>query len=90
MGLFSPHDGRTYNYAPVNYIQTPYERANLFVQAHFDLSDTLTLSGELRGNIRESSQELAPMPYNSPTDPGYSGVFDVAGTPTAYNVDDTL
>ena len=25
VGLFSPHDGRTYNYAPVNYIQTPYK-----------------------------------------------------------------
>ena len=85
VGLFSPHDGRTYNYAPVNYIQTPYERANLFVRSSFDLSDSMTLSGELRGNIRESSQELAPMPYNSPTDPGFSGVFDVAGTPTAYN-----
>jgi outer membrane receptor protein involved in Fe transport len=75
VGMMVPHDGRTYNYAPVNYIQTPYERTNLWSQASMDLSDTMTLSGELRTNIRSSSQELAPMPYNSPTDPGYASTF---------------
>ena len=86
VGMMVPHDGRTYNYAPVNYIQTPYERVNLFAEASMDLSDTLTLSGELRGNLRTSAQELAPMPYNSPTDPGYAGVFDDGvNPPTAYN-----
>jgi iron complex outermembrane receptor protein len=81
VGMMVPHDGRTYNYAPVNYIQTPYERVNLFANGSIDLNDTMTLSGELRGNIRSSAQELAPMPYNSPTDPGYSGTFNG----TAYN-----
>jgi iron complex outermembrane recepter protein len=76
VGMMIPHDGRTYNYAPVNYIQTPYKRYNLFAEASMDLSDTITLSGEIRTNIRSSAQELAPMPYNSPTDPGYSGVFN--------------
>ena len=76
VGGMIPHDGRTYNYAPVNYIQTPYERTNLWAQGSMDLSDTLTLSGELRTNIRSSSQELAPMPYNSPTDPGYASTFN--------------
>lgn len=76
VGMMVPHDGRTYNYAPVNYIQTPYERTNLWAQGNMDLSDTLTLSGELRANFRSSSQELAPMPYNSPTDPGYSSTFN--------------
>jgi outer membrane receptor protein involved in Fe transport len=76
VGMMVPHDGRTYNYAPVNYIQTPYERTNLWAQGSMDLSDTMTLSGELRTNLRTSSQELAPMPYNSPTDPGYSSTFN--------------
>ena len=72
------YDGRTYNYAPVNYIQTPYERVNLFAQASMDLGNEMTLSGEIRANRRSSAQELAPQPYNSPTDPAYQGVF----TPT--------
>jgi outer membrane receptor protein involved in Fe transport len=81
VGVMIPHDGRTYNYAPVNYIQTPYERVNLFATASMDLGNEITLSGEIRGNTRQSAQELAPMPYNSPTDPGYAGVFNG----TAYN-----
>ena len=70
-----PHDGRTYNYAPVNYIQTPYERTNLFAEANFELSETVRFKGSLRSNFRESEQFLAPMPYNSPTDPAHSGTF---------------
>lgn len=81
VGMMVPHDGRTYNYAPVNYIQTPYERVNMFANVSMDLGNDMTLSGEFRGNLRNSAQELAPMPYNSPTDPGYSGVFNGA----AYN-----
>jgi iron complex outermembrane receptor protein len=71
-----PHDGRSYNYAPVNYIQTPYERTNIFAEANFDVTDNVSFSAELRGNFRDSAQELAPMPYNSPTDPGFSGFFN--------------
>lgn len=69
------YDGRTYNYSPVNYIQTPYKRTNIFAEADFDLSDNLRLSTEFRYNNRKSAQELAPMPYNSPTDPGYAGIY---------------
>jgi len=76
VGLMTPHDGRTYNYAPVNYIQTPFERTNIFAEAHFDLTDNIRFFAEVRGNFRESAQELAPMPYNSPTDPAYDGVFN--------------
>jgi len=69
------YDGRTYNYAPVNYMQTPYERTNLFLEAHFELTETVRFNVEARANNRTSSQELAPQPYNSPTDPAYSGAF---------------
>lgn len=75
------YDGRTYNYAPVNYIQTPYERTNLFASGSFDITKDIRFSTDIRGNFRQSAQELAPQPYNSPTDPGYAGVFNG----TSYN-----
>lgn len=56
------HDGRNYNYAPVNYLQTPYQRTNLFAEAHFDVTDNVRFNGEFRANFRESAQELAPTP----------------------------
>jgi iron complex outermembrane receptor protein len=70
------YDNRTYNFSPVNYIQTPYERTNLFANGSFDLTSNLRFVTEFRGNFRKSSQELAPQPYNSPTDPGYNGRFN--------------
>lgn len=74
VGLMVPHDGRTYNYAPVNYIQTPYERTNLFAEGHFDLTDNVRFNAEIRGNLRTSSQELAPLPFTG-GDPMFDGVF---------------
>jgi iron complex outermembrane receptor protein len=74
-GLMIPHDGRNYNYAPVNYMQTPFKRTNLFAEAHFDLTDNIRFNTEVRGNFRSSSQELAPLPYTG-GDPMYNGVFE--------------
>lgn len=74
-----PYDGRTYNYAPINYLQTPYTRTNVFAEGGFDVSENIRFKASLRGNFRESSQELAPLPYDSASDPAYSGVF--MGTP---------
>jgi len=75
-----------YNYAPVNYIQTPYKRTNVFAEAHFDLTETVRFNTSVRGNWRESSQELAPLPY-TPGDPFYNGTFTnpVTGVETAYS-----
>lgn len=56
------HDRRNYNYAPVNYLQTPYQRTNLFAEGHFDVTDKVRFNAEFRGNFRESAQELAPTP----------------------------
>jgi outer membrane receptor protein involved in Fe transport len=75
-GVLTPHDGRTYNYAPVNYIQTPYERTNVFAHLNYEIFDGVQLAAEIRWNDRSSAQELAPQPYNSPTDPAYNGVFN--------------
>jgi outer membrane receptor protein involved in Fe transport len=76
-------DDRLYNYAPVNYVQTPYKRTNIFAEANFDVSDNVRFTTEVRSNLRTSRQELAPMPYDSAPgfDPAYGGVFN--GTP--YN-----
>jgi len=77
-GLMDTHDGRNYNYAPVNYLQTPFKRTNLFSEAHFDLTDKVRFNAEFRANFRESAQELAPMPYDSRggLDPAHAGVFN--------------
>ena len=75
-GVLTRHDGRTYNYAPVNYIQTPYERTNVFAHLNYEIFDGVQLAAEIRWNDRSSAQELAPQPYNSPTDPAYDGVFN--------------
>jgi iron complex outermembrane recepter protein len=85
-GLMIPHDGRNYNYAPVNYVQTPYERTNIFAEAEFEVSDNVRFTMEFRGNNRNSAQELAPTPYFSITDPAYDGFFDDgSGTLTPYH-----
>ncbi|MEP2652304.1 MAG: TonB-dependent receptor [Paraglaciecola sp.] len=79
VGLLEPHDGRTYNYAPVNYLQTPYERTNVFAEAHFELTDTIRFNAEFRGNQRTSAQQLAPLPFTG-GDPMYDGFYDDPAT----------
>lgn len=84
-GTMVPYDGRTYNYAPVNYLQTPYERTNLFMEGSFEVSENVLFSAELRANQRFSRQELAPVPY-TPGDPFHSGVWTnpATGATIAY------
>jgi outer membrane receptor protein involved in Fe transport len=74
VGTMIPHDGRTYNYAPVNYLQTPYERWNLFMEGSFEVTDNVLFTAEMRTNNRFSRQELAPVPY-TPGDPFHSGFW---------------
>ena len=75
-----PYDGRFYNYNPVNYIQTPYEKTNVFGSMRMNVTDDIEFKANFRLNDRISAQELAPLPYNSPTDPSYNGVW-MAPTP---------
>ena len=75
-GVMSPYDGRTYNFAPVNYIQTPYNRTNVFGEGSFDLSPSVRFNAAIRGTSRSTAQELAPLPYDTNIDPGYEGVFN--------------
>jgi iron complex outermembrane receptor protein len=85
-GTLAPGFPGAYNYAPVNYIQTPYERTNVFAEANFDVTETVNFRTSVRGNSRSSSQELAPVPY-TPGDPFYNGFFTnpVTGATTAYS-----
>ncbi len=76
-----PHDGRTYNYAPVNYMQTPYTRLNFFGEGNVDIGNGIQFSASFRANNRTSDQELAPLPYDSNIFPSYAGTFNG----TAYN-----
>ncbi|MBV1908710.1 MAG: TonB-dependent receptor [Kangiellaceae bacterium] len=75
VGLMEAHDGRTYNYAPVNYMQTPYERTNIFAESNFELTDTINFSAEFRANQRSSAQQLAPLPFTG-GDPMFNGFYD--------------
>jgi outer membrane receptor protein involved in Fe transport len=72
----TPYDGRTYNYAPVNYMQTPYKRWNYFGEGSFEVSDNVEFTAEFRGNNRRSDQLLAPLPYDSNIYPSYAGTFN--------------
>jgi iron complex outermembrane receptor protein len=78
-GLMDTGAAPSYNYAPVNFIQTPYERTNLFAEANFDLTDSVQFSVGLRGNFRKSKQELAPMPFTG-GDPMHNGFYADPGT----------
>ncbi len=79
VGLMVPHDGRTYNYAPVNYLQTPYKRTNIFAEANFEVTDSINFSSEFRGNQRTSAQQLAPLPFTG-GDPMFNGFYDDPAT----------
>ncbi len=85
VGLMTSGAAGTYNYAPVNYIQTPYERTNLFMESNFELTDTVALSVGVRGNFRQSAQELAPLPYTG-GDPFHNGFYTdpVTGASVGY------
>ena len=51
-----------YNFAPENYLQTPQERASLFAQGRYALTESASFRTELLYNERRSEQQLAPTP----------------------------
>lgn len=72
----------SYNYAPVNYLQTPYERINLFSEANMKLNDNVSSYASFRMNHIESRQEIAPLAYSTELDPAYPvAVFNADGSP---------
>lgn len=75
------YDGRSYNYAPVNFIQTPYQKTNVFAEGSFPITENVRAEAAIRGNFRESKQVLAPTPLDTGPflDPGYP-VLNAAGS----------
>ena len=49
-----------YNYAPLNYLQTPQERRAVFAQARYEFNSNLAFSMDALFNQRLSAQQLAP------------------------------
>lgn len=82
---YGPRNGvcgpASYDFAPVNFMQTPYERTSFFGQADYELYDGVTAYLETRFANRKSEQILAPQPYDSRFDPGYIVATDAAGNP---------
>ena len=61
-GELAPYDGRTYNYAPANYLQIPQERYLLGGYADYDISNGHTAFTEVAFVNNRVAQELAPTP----------------------------
>lgn len=51
-----------YNFAPINYLQQPIERYNLFASAQYQMTDDIELYGKMTYVKRKSSQQLAEVP----------------------------
>jgi len=71
----------TYNFAPDNYLITPQERASIFAEGSYELTDWATFNTHMLFNNRKSSQELAAMPVTL----GLSGSGLTAGIRPAAN-----
>jgi len=56
-------DSDLYNYAPVNYLQTPLTRHSVGLMATYDVSDKFQAYVEAAYTRNEASQTLAPSPF---------------------------
>jgi iron complex outermembrane recepter protein len=61
---FRPFDGTVdgYNFAPFNYLVTPFERHSLFTQGRYDLFDNISFSGHALYTDGQSKRLLAAEP----------------------------
>jgi iron complex outermembrane receptor protein len=57
-----------YNYQPFNLILTPQERASLFTQANFEVSDYVEAYTEILYNFTTSGFQIAALPFDSRSD----------------------
>lgn len=69
-GGFFDENNDSYNYAPVNYIQTPFEKSNIFFNGHKNIN-AIKLFTNIRYNHRKSEQLSAPVAYDTNFDPAY-------------------
>lgn len=68
--VFNPLD--RYNFAPVNYLQQPATRNNLYASGNFDITDNVSAYARVSYTRRTSSQQLAQVPTTA-TSSGSSG-----------------
>ncbi len=55
-------DSRNFNFAPINYLQQPAKRTNVFAAGSFDITDNLSAFVRASYTKRTSDQQLAPVP----------------------------
>ncbi len=67
-----------YNFAPENYLRTPYERTALFAQGHYDVSDSVALHGTVLLQRRISRQQQAPTPIFQFGGGGEANQYDIS------------
>ena len=59
-----------YNFAPVNYLQQPATRNNLYAAGNFDITDNVSAYARVSYTQRRSSQQLAQVPISLSTSGG--------------------
>ncbi|MBS0576562.1 MAG: TonB-dependent receptor [Proteobacteria bacterium] len=59
-----------YNFAPVNYLQQPATRNNLYASGNFDITDNVSAYARVSYTQRRSSQQLAQVPTTLSTSGG--------------------
>jgi len=79
-GGFFAAENDLYNYAPVNFLQTPFEKTNIFFNGHKEING-IEVFTNFRYNHRTSAQRLAPIPFTSGGGLG-APVTDAAGNPS--------
>ncbi len=75
-----------YNYAPINYLLTPFDQASLFTQIAHQFNDSLTFTGRVLYNRHKTERQLVetPLLFGDLTFPPYSSIYiaaDQAYTP---------
>lgn len=68
-----------WNYAPVNYIQTPFERTSFFASGDYQINDDTKFYMDFRYHKRSSETLLAPSPYDTSSNPGFTLANGVQG-----------
>jgi iron complex outermembrane receptor protein len=74
-----------YNYAPLNYMETPQQRRSVFAQGRYEIGSDLALTADVLVNQRSSAQQLAePVVGFSSNNPGVPDGFGISAD-NAYN-----
>lgn len=83
-----------YNFSPVNYLQQPSTRKNVFVSGRFDVTDTISAYARVNYNKRTSDQRLAEVPLtiaiSGASGPQWAIPVSAAGVFNPFGVDVTV